>query len=145
MELHRSTREQYPLPEKKMGRNKSSAVDKLLEIEEKKLKMYQQNKSPAPNQDADFHFLLSLQPFLNKVPEQRKMIVRTKLQQVFCEEEICAETERQISSAYTISIENTSNNSSEQNWSYVSSTPEPEHEEVMSLLANHAPNATTNN
>ncbi|XP_018569835.1 uncharacterized protein LOC108909879 isoform X2 [Anoplophora glabripennis] len=36
--------------------------------------------------DSDYHFLMSLLPFLKTIPQRRKMIVRTKIQNIFCEE-----------------------------------------------------------
>nr|CAD7460834.1 unnamed protein product [Timema tahoe] len=37
--------------------------------------------------DGDYHFLMSLLPFIKSIPRSRKMVVRLKLQQVLCEEE----------------------------------------------------------
>lgn len=64
-------------------------------IERKKLNQFKE-KSEAYHQakikeDADYHFLMSLLPYLRKVPEERKLVVRTKLQQVFCDEQTLAQ------------------------------------------------------
>ncbi|KAG8234674.1 hypothetical protein J437_LFUL015152 [Ladona fulva] len=104
--------DQFAVPEKKRAKMKSSAVEKLLEIEEKKLLAYQQRKSNPSDEDADFHFLMSLLPYLRKVPEQRKMLVWTKLQQIFCEEELHGEHRAQhVSSGYTHAAGGSSNQS----------------------------------
>ncbi|XP_050296731.1 uncharacterized protein LOC126750512 isoform X2 [Anthonomus grandis grandis] len=70
---------------------KSSAFSKLLEIEQKKLEEFKKKNAPVTKkvdqEDADYHFLMSLLPYLKNVPEERKMIVRNKLQQVFCDEQ----------------------------------------------------------
>ncbi|CAH2013888.1 unnamed protein product [Acanthoscelides obtectus] len=64
-------------------------------IEQDKLKEFKR-KSEVCNQakiqeDADYHFLMSLLPYLRKVPEERKLDVGTKLQQVFCDEQKLAQ------------------------------------------------------
>nr|CAD7197949.1 unnamed protein product [Timema douglasi] len=41
--------------------------------------------------DGDYHFLMSLLPFMKSIPRSRKMAVRLKLQQVLCEEECVSE------------------------------------------------------
>lgn len=71
---------------KKPRTERSKAFDMLLQLEQKKLQQIEE-KSNTRETDADYHFLLSLLPYLNKVDEDRKLIVRTKLQQVFCDEE----------------------------------------------------------
>ncbi|CAG9772156.1 unnamed protein product [Ceutorhynchus assimilis] len=37
--------------------------------------------------DSDYQFLISLLPYLKKVPDHRKMVIRNKLQQVFIDED----------------------------------------------------------
>ncbi|XP_022176166.1 nuclear transcription factor Y subunit gamma-like [Myzus persicae] len=39
------------------------------------------------NQDDNYHFLMSLLPYLREVPKNRKMVIRHKLQKVFVEEQ----------------------------------------------------------
>lgn len=78
-------------PSKRVKTVKSNAIQQLLVIEQEKLNQFKE-RSEAYNQakikeDADYHFLMSLLPYLRKVPEERKLIVRTKLQQVFCDEQ----------------------------------------------------------
>lgn len=68
--------------------NNATAVKKLMMLEEQKIQMFKERKSASRNEDPDYHFLMSLLPYLRKVPEERKMFVRSKLQQVFCEEDI---------------------------------------------------------
>lgn len=79
--------ETFAVSEKKKAKTMSNAIEKLLLIEERKLQAFQQTTSTPSSQDADFHFLMSLLPYLRKVPEERKMLVRTKLQQIFSDEE----------------------------------------------------------
>lgn len=59
--------------------------DRLLQIEEEKLKCFQGNAN-----DPDAQFLMSLLPFLKDIPTHRKLIVRTKIQQVLIEEQSAA-------------------------------------------------------
>lgn len=80
-----------PPQTKRVKTQKSNAIQQLLAIEQEKLKQFKQ-KTEELNQerhteDADYHFLISLLPALRKVPEERKMCVRMKLQQVFCDED----------------------------------------------------------
>ncbi|XKL67305.1 hypothetical protein PGB90_002796 [Kerria lacca] len=64
---------------------KSKSTDeKFLKIEEAKLK-YTQNSDKR--NDSDYQFLISLLSYLKKIPDNRKMLVRTKLQQIFLNEE----------------------------------------------------------
>lgn len=68
---------------KTVKRQKGDEIDaKLLQIEEKKLKYFQENAN-----DPDTQFLMSLLPFLKDVPKHRKLMVRAKLQQVFIDEQ----------------------------------------------------------
>ncbi len=78
-------------PPKKITKMNNTAVfKKLVNLEEQKIHMFKERNSTSRNEDPDYHFLMSLLPYLRKVPEERKMIVRTKLQQVFCEEDFSA-------------------------------------------------------
>ncbi|XP_058055881.1 uncharacterized protein LOC131207286 [Anopheles bellator] len=54
---------------------------------EQTVQSLQINSSTSISEEADYYFLMSLLPYLRKVPTNRKMLVRTKLQQVFCDEE----------------------------------------------------------
>ncbi|XP_026819314.1 uncharacterized protein LOC113557978 [Rhopalosiphum maidis] len=56
-----------------------------------KLQFFKEKNSASRNEDPDYHFLMSLLPYLRKIPEERKMFVRNKLQQVFCEEDLLGE------------------------------------------------------
>ena len=64
----------------------------MLDIEQKKLEEFKRNvdmqDEKSNDDDADYNFLMSLLTFLRKVPEGRKLFVRTQLQQVFCDEEL---------------------------------------------------------
>lgn len=64
----------------------NSMDDKFLEIERAKLEILSQHKN-REDSDSERQFLLSLLPFLKAVPPNRQMLVRSKLQQVFLEEE----------------------------------------------------------
>ncbi|KAL4136234.1 hypothetical protein QTP88_007785 [Uroleucon formosanum] len=45
------------------------------------------NDGAGQNQDDNYHFLMSLLPYLREVPKNRKMAIRHKLQRVFVEEQ----------------------------------------------------------
>jgi len=45
------------------------------------------NDGAGQNQDDNYHFLMSLLPYLREVPKNRKMVIRHKLQRVFVEEQ----------------------------------------------------------
>ncbi|XP_033329196.1 uncharacterized protein LOC117221943 [Megalopta genalis] len=75
---------------KRQKSEKYNSYEKLLDTEQKQfieLKSACQSNPQNHIDDADYHFLLSLLPYLRKVQEDRKLIVRTRLQQVFCDEE----------------------------------------------------------
>ena len=75
-------------PKKKIPRlNNAAMFKKLVTLEEQKVEMFKERNSVSKIEDADYHFLMSLLPYMRKIPEERKMYVRTKLQQVFCDEE----------------------------------------------------------
>lgn len=79
----------FAAPPRKIAKiNNATAVNKLLMLEEQKIQMFKDRNLTSRNEDPDYHFLMSLLPYLRKVPEERKMFVRTKLQQVFCEEDL---------------------------------------------------------
>lgn len=76
-------------PNKKIAKmTNASAVKKLVMLEQEKIQMFKERNYASRNEDPDYHFLMSLLPFLQQIPDERKMIVRTKLQQVFCEEDL---------------------------------------------------------
>ncbi|XP_067005163.2 uncharacterized protein [Anabrus simplex] len=62
----------------------NTTYDRL--VEDKKVKPPCQRCSNSM-EDSDHHFLMSLLPYLGKVAPERKMLVRNKIQQVFCDEE----------------------------------------------------------
>lgn len=70
---------------------KSNAIQQLLIIEQEKLKEFKRKGEVCHQakiqEDGDYHFLMSLLPYLRKVPEDRKLDVRVKLQQVLLDEE----------------------------------------------------------
>ncbi|KAJ8922389.1 hypothetical protein NQ315_004334 [Exocentrus adspersus] len=53
--------------------------------EDKARKRLRVEEKSQVESDSDYHFLMSLLPFLRAVPQRRKMYVRTKIQNVFCE------------------------------------------------------------
>lgn len=72
-----------PPPKKKFRKQRSDEIDeKLLQIEEQKLKYWQESVN-----DSDAQFLMSLLPFLKDLPQRRKLIVRAKIQQVLIDEQ----------------------------------------------------------
>nr|CAI5841776.1 unnamed protein product [Callosobruchus analis] len=78
----------FAVPQKKVAKvSNANVVRQLMKLEEEKLQMFRERNPASRNEDPDYHFLMSLLPYLRKVPEERKMLVRTKLQRVFCEEE----------------------------------------------------------
>lgn len=82
----------FSAPQKKVAKmNNTTAVKQLIMLEEQKLQFFKEKNSASRNEDPDYHFLMSLLPYLRKIPEERKMFVRTKLQQVFCEEDLLGE------------------------------------------------------
>ena len=95
-ELLISNEESYPpsKPDENGGRRKSpkkvqkrrqaseNIDNRLLQIEEEKLRLYQESAN-----DPDAQFLLSLLPFLKEVPKHRKLLVRSQLQQVLINEQ----------------------------------------------------------
>lgn len=64
--------------------NSKRSLDSLYEDKvRKRAKMIEKN---CRDGDSDYHFLMSLLPFLKMIPQRRKMFVRSKIQNVFCEE-----------------------------------------------------------
>lgn len=68
--------------------NNSTAVKQLMILEEKKLQIFKERNLASRNEDPHYHILISLLPYLRNVPEERKIFVKTKLQQVFFEEDL---------------------------------------------------------
>nr|CAI5845527.1 unnamed protein product [Callosobruchus analis] len=64
---------------------KNKMDDKFLQIEKAKLEIFQRKN--REESDSEHQCLMSLSPFLKAVPRNRQMLVRSKLQQVFVEEE----------------------------------------------------------
>ncbi|CAB3224858.1 unnamed protein product [Arctia plantaginis] len=72
----------FKSPKKKIKRRQPDEIDiRLLQIEEEKLKCFQES---ANDPDAQ---LMSLLPFLKDIPKHRKLMVRAKLQQVLIDEQ----------------------------------------------------------
>ncbi|XP_050511402.1 uncharacterized protein LOC126887729 [Diabrotica virgifera virgifera] len=66
----------------KSKKAKSSVYEKMIAIEEEKLKAYREKcKERTKEEDSDFHFLMSLMPYMKKIPEDQKLSVRIKIQQ----------------------------------------------------------------
>ncbi|XP_060874418.1 uncharacterized protein LOC132948115 [Metopolophium dirhodum] len=87
------------LPAKKRKTNKHDAISDLLNIERQKLLHFTKinensQKKKSIIEDESFHFMVSLVPYLQELPENRKLIVRHKLQQVFLEEQERCDTNR---------------------------------------------------
>lgn len=80
------------LPAKKKKTNKNDAISDLLNIERQKLHHFSkinensQKKNPII-EDESFHFMVSLVPYLQELPDNRKLLIWHKLQQVFLEEQ----------------------------------------------------------
>lgn len=73
----------------------NNSEDPFVEIERQKIKLLSENA--ALRQNTDYQFLLSLLPFLMKIPNNRKLAVRNKLQQVLIDEEDRATRTPQLS------------------------------------------------
>lgn len=85
-QTRKSTRQfKSPLRQTIKRRQSDDIDNRLLESEEDPLKCFKGN---ANNSDAQF--LMSLLPFLEDIPKHRKLMVRTKIQQVLIDEQIDA-------------------------------------------------------
>lgn len=74
------------IPNKKKRSATVNTCDaQFLEIEKTKLKLLEESTSMKG--DSDYQFLISLLPYLKKIPENRQLYVRNKLQQVLIEEQ----------------------------------------------------------
>uniref|UniRef100_A0A1Y1M5B6 BESS domain-containing protein n=1 Tax=Photinus pyralis TaxID=7054 RepID=A0A1Y1M5B6_PHOPY len=111
---------------KKMKKRKTpnDIDEKLLEIEEKKLKYFERNTN-----DDDYQFLMSLLPYLKDVSKTRKLIVRAKLQQVLIDEQTDVPNQ---SLEWQHRIYTTSNENVVYSYSDSSSAPTAIREDVMS-------------
>ena len=69
---------------RKTSLDKNSTNDQFLQIEKEKLKLFTDSTAL---EDSEYQFLLSLLPFLHKVPNHRKLVVGNKLQQVLIDED----------------------------------------------------------
>lgn len=76
-----TSRKSFKKPPKKI--KVSNIEEKFLELEEKKLKYFENNAA-----DDDYLFLMSLLPYLKSVSLSRKLTVRTQLQQVLINEQM---------------------------------------------------------
>lgn len=65
----------------KRPKDMSDFDDKLLRIEEEKLKLFKQN-----TQDSEMQFLMSLHPFLKQIPSSRQLAVRANIMQFLMNE-----------------------------------------------------------
>lgn len=76
---------------KKANKSKSNTLAQFLALEAKKVAHLEQMKkactSSNETQDDDYHFLMSLLPHFRAIPSQRKLTVRTRIQEVLLEEE----------------------------------------------------------
>lgn len=71
---------------------KSSVYEKMIAIEEEKLKAYKaKSKEKSMEDDSDFHFCMSLLPYMRKLPEEKKLSVRIKMQEILLEAQQCSE------------------------------------------------------
>lgn len=104
----------------KVKKNKSSLFEKIIGIEEEKLRAYKEKSKEKPKEDdSDFHFCMSLLPYMRNIPEKRKLAVRIKLQQILLEEQQCSQ------SVWTKSTEPVQQNYQEQYPTYLP-TPSPQ-------------------
>ena len=69
---------------KRKRNEKDSALQKLMGVEEEKLRYLKQNSEKL--QDDDRYFALSLVPYLRQLPTHRKMFVRAKFQEILAQE-----------------------------------------------------------
>lgn len=91
---------------KKMNVRKPDCGDQFLEIEKAKLELMAENK--AVRSDSDYQFLISLLPYMKKVPENRKLAVRNRIQQVFIDEDELRHNSMQIATAHRLTSTPTS-------------------------------------
>ncbi|XP_034839885.1 uncharacterized protein [Maniola hyperantus] len=84
-QAHRFTSNQ---PGGRLMKKRSIDVDQeYLEIEKRKLQLYESRSADKSADDPDRNFLLSLLPYLKEVSRNRKIFVQRKLLDVFMEEE----------------------------------------------------------
>lgn len=83
---------------KRMKKDKE-ALDRLLQIEEQKLSCFQQSSQKREDlvEDDDYHFVISLIPYMKQLPTYRKMVVRTKFQQILADEHEALHSSRHVS------------------------------------------------
>ncbi|KAG8263008.1 hypothetical protein J6590_041780 [Homalodisca vitripennis] len=86
IESHQNTAKETTPPQSFKAPNKK--ISKMTNATAEKIQMFKERNYASQNEDPDYHFLMNLLPYLQKIPEERKMIVRTKLQQVFCDEDL---------------------------------------------------------
>ncbi|CAG4945040.1 unnamed protein product [Parnassius apollo] len=83
-QAHRFTSNQ---PGRLMKKRNIDVDQEYLEIEKRKLQLYESRSADKSADDPDRNFLLSLLPYLKEVPRNRKILVQRKLLDVFMEEE----------------------------------------------------------
>ena len=71
-------------PSKRKRNEKDSALQKLIRVEEEKLRYFKQNSEKL--QDDDRYFALSLVPYLRQLPTHRKMFARAKFQEILAQD-----------------------------------------------------------
>lgn len=96
---------QYRQHASRAFRKRTCDVDKeYLDIEKKKLKLFESRSADISSNDPDRHFLMSLIPYMKEVPRNRKLLVQQKLLQVFVDEDRVApskHTQDLLQSEYT--------------------------------------------
>jgi hypothetical protein len=70
-------------PKRKRGRSDFSYQEKMVQIEGKKLEWL--SKQEDQNDD-DLHFLMSLLPYMKQVPPNRKLFLRSQIQNMVADE-----------------------------------------------------------
>lgn len=84
-----TSRSSKPVPPKQFKR---TLLQKMVQLEERKVEQYEKRQRTLVPEDADYHFLMSLLPSLRSIPPHRKMAVRRKIEDVFIEEQSSGNT-----------------------------------------------------
>ena len=87
-ELHEKRNEHDSVGKKKTTKRKNAMTEncdaKFLKIERAKLQLF--SESTSMKADSEYQFLMSLHPYLKKIPEDRQLNVRNKLLQVLIDD-----------------------------------------------------------
>ena len=67
---------------------KSDAINQLISLKWKIEQFEKMHEREELETDEDYHFLMSLLPHLQDVPKRKKLVIRTRIQQVLMEEDM---------------------------------------------------------